>query len=99
MSRRLCLNKLKVQGLFALGEDALLLTVLAVGQEVIQLNGGGLLARPLKGLPQALHDLGLAGCGRPGNGQQGGAAAFAISFCTLSMKSSSTSALASLKAL
>ncbi len=55
--------------------------------------------RPVEGCAQAFDNLCFAGGGRTGDGKQDRGSATAISFITLSMKSWSTSALASLKAL
>ena len=48
ISSRLCLNKLKMERLLALGEDAFCLAVLPVGQEIIQFNRGDLLSMPAR---------------------------------------------------
>jgi hypothetical protein len=84
-------EELKMKRLFPLRKYPLFFTVIAIGQEVIQLDGSCLLPCLFERRPQALDDLRLPGGSRPGNGEQDWDPRAAMSFWTLSMKQRSMS--------
>ena len=59
-----------MQRFFSLRKNSLLFAIITICQEIIQLDGCGLLPGLLKCDSQAFDDLRLPGGGRPGNGEQ-----------------------------